>query len=123
MTNLRVKLGAAAAAVVCLFGGSMTAQKPSSTLQRGEWTDYGGDQSGLKYSPLSQITPANIDKLQVAWRWKVADRDVQLTDPTLRASRYEDTPLVVNGLLYTVTPLGMIAALDPATGQQKWLFD
>ena len=42
----------------------------------------------------------------------MADRDLQATDPNLRASRYEDTPLVVDGLMYTVTPLGMVAALD-----------
>lgn len=110
---------------VLAFSGAipLTAQKLSSALQRGEWIDYGGDQNGLKYSPLSQITPANVDKLQVAWKWKVADADLQRSDPNLRGSRYEDTPLMVGGLVYTVTPLGMVAALDPATGQQTWLFD
>ena len=30
---------------------------------------------------------------------------------------------MVNGVLYTVTGLGMIAALDPATGQTRWIYD
>ena len=30
---------------------------------------------------------------------------------------------MVNGVLYTVTPLGLIAALDPATGQTRWVYD
>jgi quinoprotein glucose dehydrogenase len=111
------------AALVLVGAVPLVGQKLSNALQRGEWIDYAGDQNGLRYSPLSQITPSNVDKLHVVWRWKIADRDVQLTDPNLRASRYEDTPLVVNGLLYTVTPLGMIAALDPGTGQQQWLYD
>src|SRR5262245_23101525 len=99
------------------------AQKLATAVQNGEWIDYSGDYSAMRYSPLSQITPANVGKLQVMWRWKVADRDIQASDPNLRGSRYQDTPIMVNGTLYTITPLGMVAALDPATGEQKWLFD
>ncbi len=36
---------------------------------------------------------------------------------------YHDTPLMVRGVLYTVTSLGQIAAIDPATGQTRWIFD
>ena len=89
----------------------------------GDWLMFRRNYQGWSYSPLSQITPANVGQLKVVWRWKSADRDVQMSAPNLRASRYQDTPLMVNGLLYTVTPLGMVAALDPATGEQKWLFD
>lgn len=96
---------------------------PSAVLQKGEWHDYPGDNFGWKYSPLGQINKDNVRNLRVAWRWKTADREIQLSDPLLRASRYEDTPLMVAGTVYTVTPLNMVAALDPATGQQKWLFD
>src|SRR5262245_52367879 len=106
MKHLHPHLLSVALAALALVGGApLTAQKLSSALQRGEWIDYSGDQNALRYSPLNQITPANVDKLQIAWKWKVADRDVQVTDPALRASRYEDTPLVVNGRMYTVTPL------------------
>jgi quinoprotein glucose dehydrogenase len=64
-----------------------------------------------------------VKNLRVVWRWATADRDVQLSRRELRASRYEDTPLMINGVLYTVTPLRMVAALDPATGSQRWLYD
>lgn len=102
--------------------GQRPALRPSP-LAAGEWRDYAGDSLGLKYSPLAQITKENVKSLQVAWRWATADRDVQKSDPKLRASRYEDTPLFANGTLYTVTPLGIIAALNPATGQPKWVYD
>ena len=36
---------------------------------------------------------------------------------------YHDTPLMVGGVLYTVTSLGQVAAIDPGTGQTRWLFD
>ena len=92
-------------------------------LSRGEWIDYAGDAYGMKYSPLALITPQNVGQLEVAWRWPSADQDLQKSNPLLRASRYEDTPLMVNGVLYTATPLGLIAALDPATGHARWVYD
>lgn len=91
--------------------------------QNGEWRDYAGDTYGLKYSPLDQINTNTISTLKVAWRWASADRDIQIKTPALRATRNEDTPLMVKGVVYTVTPLGMVAALDAATGQQRWLYD
>src|SRR5688572_8028557 len=97
--------------------------RQATSRRAGEWTDYAGDAYGQKYSPLSQINEKNVKDLQVAWRWAVADRDVQMTNGQLRASRYQDTPLMVNGVLFTVTPLGMVAALDPGTGQQQWVYD
>src|SRR5512139_3342039 len=115
MRRLSVKrLGSAALLVLATALHSsgvapMRAQQPARALQSGEWIDYSGDYSSHRYSPLSQITPANVSKLQVVWRWKSADRDIQMSAPNLRGSRYQDTPLMVNGLLYTVTPLGMVA--------------
>ena len=113
---------AAVAAVVAIVGssGSVRAQRG---LEKGEWSEYAGDTRGLKYSPLDQIDKNNINDLRVVWRWASADRGYQLANPTMRSTRHEDTPLVVNGVMYTVTPLGMVAALDPATGQQRWLYD
>src|SRR5262245_36733631 len=91
-----------------------SAQRPSPRgVSAGEWIDYAGDTYGLKYSPLSQIDKDNVRDLRVAWRWATADRDIQKSDALLRGSRYQDTPLMVNGVLYTGTPLGMVAALDP----------
>lgn len=108
-----------ALSVVSILG----AQKDARGVQAGEWRDYAGDSYGLKYSPLAQINKDTIKNLRVAWRWASADLAIQKTDPLLVASRYEDTPLMVNGVLYTATPLGMVAALDPATGAEKWVYD
>jgi quinoprotein glucose dehydrogenase len=102
----------------------VAAQGGAARLAAGEWSDYAGDNTyGLKYSPLSQINKDSLDNLHVAWRWASADREVQKSNLLWRASRYEDTPLMVNGVLYTATPLGMVAAIDPATGQSTWIYD
>ena len=78
---------------------------------------------GTKYSPLSQINKDNVKDLRVAWRWRSADRALQLSNPLWRAGRNEETPLMINGVLYTVTGLGLVAALDPATGETRWVYD
>ena len=65
------------AAVFCVSDvDPLRAQRPAAPLQAGEWIDFSGDYSAQRYSPLSQITPANVSKLQVVWRWKTADRDI-----------------------------------------------
>lgn len=89
----------------------------------GEWREYGGDPGGTKYSPLTQINGGNIGQLEVAWRWASPDRGIQASDPLMKSTRNEDTPIYVNGVLYSVTPLGMVAAIDPATGVSKWVYD
>jgi quinoprotein glucose dehydrogenase len=96
------------------------AQRPAPD---GEWRNYFGGADGAKYSPLAQINGGNIQDVRVAWRWASADRDLQKANPRLRSGRNEETPLMVNGVLYTVTGLGLVAALDPATGQTRWVYD
>jgi quinoprotein glucose dehydrogenase len=115
----------ALSAIVVLAGASvggafLAAQRAEP---EGEWRHYSGDTTGGKYSPLAQINKDNVHELRVAWRWPFADRALQEGDPLLRTTRTEETPLMVNGVVYMVTGLGLVAALDPATGQQRWVYD
>lgn len=88
-----------------------------------EWTHYGGNAGSQKCSPLDQITRDNVGRLAVAWRWTSPDNAVVAAHPLARPGMYHDTPLMVRGVLYTVTSLGQVAAIDPATGGTKWVFD
>ncbi len=88
-----------------------------------EWTHYSGNAASHKYSPLDQINKDNIGKLQVAWRWSSPDNALVEANPTARPGGYADTPLMVKGVLYTVTSLGQIAAINPASGQTLWSLD
>ena len=92
-------------------------------VDEGAWLSWGGDHAFTRYSPLATINRDNVKDLQVLWRWRAADRDLQAANGLYRSGRNEDTPLMVNGTLYTVTGLGFIAALDPATGQTRWVYD
>ena len=91
-------------------------------LQDGEWRHYAGTTFGMKYSPLAQITKDNIQDLEVVWRAPLPDRAFQ-SDPILSRVRYQDTPLMVSDTLYSITGLGIAMALDPATGERRWVYD
>ena len=67
--------------------------------------------------------PRQREDLQVAWRWSSPDNDIVKANPTARPGGYQDTPIMVNGVLYTTTSLGVYAAIDPATGRTLWQYD
>ncbi|MFI5235617.1 MAG: pyrroloquinoline quinone-dependent dehydrogenase [Gemmatimonadales bacterium] len=85
------------------------------------WPVYGGDPGDQKFSPLGDITPANVHTLQMAWTYHTGERSDSLH--THSHTSLEATPIVVDGTLYFNTPLGRVIALDPATGGERWTFD
>ena len=89
---------------------------------RADWKHAGGDHSSAKYSPLSQINASNFASLKLAWRWKSAD--ILLPEGVgYGTADYRAIPLVINGTMYINTNHGMVAALDPKSGEELWLFD
>jgi len=117
-TRRGVAVTTVAAALAVMGALSLRAQRDG-----GEWRAHGGTPLALRYSPLDQITADNVKDLQLAWKWPSAEIEIQKLGPATRVSRNENTPLMANGTLYTVTGLGLVAALDPGTGQQRWVFD
>lgn len=92
-----------------------------------EWPAYGNDAGSSRYSPLKEITKANVGRLKVAWTYRTGD--VSYGNGTWNGkkvwakSTFEATPLMVDGTLYIATPFNRIIALDPETGKEKWAFD
>jgi glucose dehydrogenase len=74
-----------------------------------DWPSHDRDAGGQRFSPLKQITPANVGKLQQAWMFDTG------------ASGIEVTPLVVNGIMYVSAGKDVIA-LDPETGKVRWRY-
>jgi quinoprotein glucose dehydrogenase len=84
--------------------------------KNGEWRTYGGDLGNTHYSPLDQISAANFDKLEVAWRFKTSNLGPR---PEFNL---ESTPLMANGILYAAAGTRRsIVALDAATGELLWV--
>lgn len=86
-----------------------------------EWRFWGGDAGANHYSALTQITPANVASLQVAWVHRSGD--FADGSGSTRATSFQATPLAVNGKLYFCTPFQRVFALDPESGAELWQFD
>ena len=95
------------ASVLCLLLGA--------TLVAADWPDYGGNQARTRYSPLTQITPANVSSLAVAWTYDTGD--------AFKGSEMQCQPVVARGVLYATSPTLRVFALDAATGAVKWSFN
>lgn len=85
------------------------------------WSVYGGDAAGTRFTPLADVTPANVATLREAWRIRTGDLDAVPPPPGHMA--FQSTPILVGGLLVLPTPLGRVLALDPVTGAERWRFD
>ena len=92
---------------------------PSATAG-GDWPAYAGSWNGQKFAALDQITPANVDRLKVAWQIHTGDRK-RPTDPD--ETTYEMTPLKIGDTVYLCTPHNWIVAVDAETGKPRWRFD
>lgn len=79
-----------------------------------EWTSNGGT-SNIRYSPLRQVDPANVAKLQVAWTYDTKD--------AFKGSEMQSNPIVSEGIVYFTSPKMRAIALNAATGQEIWNFD
>ena len=87
-----------------------------------DWRHYGNTLQGTRYSPLAQITPENVSRLEVAWVYRSGDLPKPF-EKTGYEFRNEATPLKVGEILYTCTAHNIIVALDVATGHERWRYD
>jgi alcohol dehydrogenase (cytochrome c) len=99
-----------------LLTGSLQAQVTFNQMLHANqepqnWLMYGGTYTSQRYSLLTQVNTENVKNLQLKWMWRPT------TPPAER--KLEDTPLVVNGVLYA-TSLTSVVALDAVTGRQYW---
>src|SRR5213593_999530 len=93
----------------------------TQTPAAGDWPVYGRDPGGARFSPLTQITRDNVTRLTVAWTYHTGIPD--MSSMSHRPPSLEVTPLVVDGTMYVITPTGIVTALDPATGTERWRYD
>jgi quinoprotein glucose dehydrogenase len=99
-----------------------------------EWPTYGHDPGGKRFSPLTQLTPATVGQLEVAWEYHMRPTPPPGTPPPPpptpgrgrgRGSGFavsETTPLVIDGVMYISSPYGRVVALDSGTGREIWVF-
>jgi quinoprotein glucose dehydrogenase len=95
-----------------LFALGATVKMAKSFFNEKEnWGDYLGGPDRNHYSELTQITPENVANLKVAWTYSTTD-----------SGQMQVNPLIIDGVLYGVTPTVQAFALDAATGKALWIF-
>ncbi len=80
-----------------------------------DWPVYQGSDDHTHYTTLSQISPANVASLKVAWTYDTKD--------AFDGSEMQSVPVVVDGVLYAMSPKQRAFALDARTGKELWSFD
>jgi PQQ-dependent dehydrogenase (methanol/ethanol family) len=77
------------------------------------WPTYGGDLTQRRFSPLKEITAANVARLRPKWIWQSG-----------YAESFQSTPLVTGGAMYVSTPMveqtQRVVKLHAATGRVLW---
>lgn len=104
------------ALLLSLCTGTLFAQVTSDTLVHAaespqDWLTYSGTYLSQRYSTLDQINRSNVSNLEQKWIFQARSLE-----------KFEATPLVVDGVMYTVQAPNDIVALDAATGRIYWIY-
>ena len=104
--------------LLLLAAGALQAQVPFDRILRSadephNWLTYSGTTFSQRHSRLTQITPRNVAQLELQWVHQAMTNEPAVT-------KFEATPLVVDGIMYTVLPPNDVVALDAAEGRVLW---
>ncbi|MGH7699193.1 MAG: pyrroloquinoline quinone-dependent dehydrogenase [Gemmatimonadales bacterium] len=94
-----------------------TAVTPDMLLnaqQSGNWLMYGGSYWNQRYSPLNKINTSNVGQLVPRMVFQTGIE---------RLGSFENTPIVVNGIMYATTPYNVALAYDLKTGRELWRYE
>jgi alcohol dehydrogenase (cytochrome c) len=93
--------------------GPITSQELLDGLKSdgGSWLTFGGNYANHRFSPLAQITPENVAKLQPQWTFQ-----------TNTLGNFETTTLVRDNVLYVTGPQNVAWAVDARSGRQIWRY-
>jgi len=97
---------------------SAAAQKPPASQ---EWPVYAGDAGAAHYSPLADVDRDTVSRLAIAWEWNPSEDAVAAFGT--RPGNFQNTPLMIDDVLYVSTMYNRVVALDAETGKQLWVFD
>ncbi|MYA08655.1 MAG: PQQ-binding-like beta-propeller repeat protein [Holophagales bacterium] len=99
---------------VLLLGSTLAAQE-------GEWPYFGGDRTFKRYSPLDRIDASNVGDLRIVWRRPGLEPELREEFPELRpGNNLRSTPIMVDGRLFLTNLVGLLRAVDPASGEALW---
>ena len=85
----------------------------SAASNNAEWLTYGRTYDSTRFSPLSEIKPANVNRLRPVWAFSTGGQ----------LGGLEATPLVHDGVIYTSADYARVFAIDARTGVMKWSYE
>jgi alcohol dehydrogenase (cytochrome c) len=95
-----------------VHGQQVTSQRLAAAASEPQnWLTYSGGYYSQRYSPLTQITPANVKNLKLQWVYQ---------SPV--AGNWQTTPIVVDGVMYLTQRQNDVVALDALTGRVFWIY-
>jgi quinoprotein glucose dehydrogenase len=109
------------AMVIAIAG--MSTSSISYSAKQSNWTEYNGDKSGSKYSEAPLVTKKSVKNMSVAWEWDMPDNQLWKDNPDLRTWMNQTTPLAIDGIIYSSSPMSFVSAIDGETGKTLWTFD
>jgi quinoprotein glucose dehydrogenase len=80
-----------------------------------DWIGYNGGDDCNHFSKLTQINPANISQLKLAWEYASGGADT-----VKNTTQIQCNPLIIKGIMYGVSAGSQAFALDAATGRELW---
>lgn len=93
----------------------------SDPLRTGsDWPAYGGTYHARRYSPLGEITPANVAGLERVWTYRTRDMPSEAANGEYSS---QATPLKIGDRLYLCSAKNILISLDAATGREWWRHD
>lgn len=101
---------------VLLVSAGLSAQVTMARLENaardpGNWLTYSGSYASQRHSLLTQITPANVETLEMAWIFQARSLE-----------KFTATPIVVDGVMYVTEAPNTVVALDAKTGRMFWQY-
>jgi quinoprotein glucose dehydrogenase len=88
---------------------------PQTRPQYREWSHWGGSTDNIHYSANRTLTPKNVNQLKLAWTYDSGD--------AYQGSDIQSNPIVIDGVMYTTTPMLKVIAVDIRTGNCLWTYD
>ena len=110
--------GTASSGATAQSNGDAAPEPSGQPKAPGQWYTFNGNLEAQKFSPATQITPENVDNLQVAWQ--VHTGDMSDGSGKVPATDWMTTPLFANNTVYVATPFYNVFAIDPGSGKIKW---
>jgi quinoprotein glucose dehydrogenase len=104
-------------------------EKTEDSGKTAGWPAYGNDAGGQRHSSLDQITPENVDDLEVAWTYNTGDiiatggYEAASHGGSPASTTFQNTPILHGDTLYICSPFNRVIALDAESGEERWTYD